>query len=154
MNFGCSVGDIIAVYELASKIRKQFIDAPGQFKAISDESVIHAAYMQMLTAQFNRVKSLSTVLRDADDILSERELSNQQEIEFRDIAGRCRDVLSTLEETLKKYHELDSYPKGLGKKARRVWKRLKWEPDDIRDLRSRIVANITLLNAFNRRLDR
>jgi hypothetical protein len=37
MSFGYSVGDIIVVYELASKIRKQFIDAPGQFKAISDE---------------------------------------------------------------------------------------------------------------------
>lgn len=108
----------------------------------------------MLTVQFNRVKSLSTVLRDADDILSEREFTSQQETEFRDIAGRCRDVLNTLEETLKKYHELDSDPKCFGRKARRVWKRLKWEPDDIKDLRSRIVANITLLNAFNRRLDR
>jgi hypothetical protein len=32
-----SVGDFIVVYELARKIRKQFVDSPGQFKAISDE---------------------------------------------------------------------------------------------------------------------
>jgi hypothetical protein len=37
MSFGYSVGDIIAVYQLTSKIRKQFIDAPAQFKAIPDE---------------------------------------------------------------------------------------------------------------------
>jgi hypothetical protein len=37
MSFGYSVCDIIAVYELANKIRKQFIDAPAQFKAISEE---------------------------------------------------------------------------------------------------------------------
>jgi Cdc6-like AAA superfamily ATPase len=33
-----------------------------------------------------------------------------------------------------------------------VWKRVKWEPDDIKEFRSRITANITLLNAFNGRI--
>ena len=33
-----------------------------------------------------------------------------------------------------------------------MWKRVKWEPDDIREFRSRITANITLLNAFNGRV--
>ena len=37
MSFGFSIGDCITVYELASKIRKQFVDSPDQFKAISDE---------------------------------------------------------------------------------------------------------------------
>jgi hypothetical protein len=37
MSFGFSVGDFIEVIELAKKIRKEFIDAPGQFKDISDE---------------------------------------------------------------------------------------------------------------------
>jgi Cdc6-like AAA superfamily ATPase len=49
---------------------------------------------------------------------------------------------------------LDSNPKTFGRKARKVWKRLKFEPEDIKELRSRIVANITLLNAFNDRLTR
>jgi Cdc6-like AAA superfamily ATPase len=35
-----------------------------------------------------------------------------------------------------------------------VWKRLKWEPEDIKELRSRISTNITLLNAFNSQLTR
>jgi hypothetical protein len=37
MSSGFSIGDFITVYELASQIRKQFVDTPGQFKAISDE---------------------------------------------------------------------------------------------------------------------
>jgi len=37
MSFGFSVGDFLAVIDLAKRIRKEFIDAPGQFKAISDE---------------------------------------------------------------------------------------------------------------------
>jgi hypothetical protein len=40
MSFGFSVGDFIAVIELAKEIRKDFVDAPSQFKAISEEYVI------------------------------------------------------------------------------------------------------------------
>lgn len=39
MSFGFSIGDFLAVISLASKIRKEFVDAPSQFKAISDEYV-------------------------------------------------------------------------------------------------------------------
>jgi hypothetical protein len=40
MSFGFSVSDFIAVLELTNKIRKEFADAPSQFKAISDEYVM------------------------------------------------------------------------------------------------------------------
>ena len=40
MSFGFSIGDFIAVTELARKVRKEFADAPRQFEAISDESVV------------------------------------------------------------------------------------------------------------------
>jgi Cdc6-like AAA superfamily ATPase len=36
--------------------------------------------------------------------------------------------------------------------VKRVWKRLKWEPEDIKQLRNRINTNIGLLNAFTSRL--
>lgn len=39
MSFGFSVGDFIAVIELANRVRKEFVDTPSQFKAISDECV-------------------------------------------------------------------------------------------------------------------
>ena len=37
MSFGFSVSDILTISQLASTIRKQFVDAPDQFKAICDE---------------------------------------------------------------------------------------------------------------------
>jgi hypothetical protein len=37
MSFGFSVSDLIATIELANKIRKEFVNAPNQFKGISDE---------------------------------------------------------------------------------------------------------------------
>jgi hypothetical protein len=37
MSFGFSVADFLTVIELANKIRSRFVDAPDQFKAISNE---------------------------------------------------------------------------------------------------------------------
>lgn len=37
MSFGFSIGDFIAVIEHSNKLRKKFVDAPAQFKALSDE---------------------------------------------------------------------------------------------------------------------
>jgi len=37
MSFGFSIGDLITVIVLANKIRKEFVDAPSQFKDVSDE---------------------------------------------------------------------------------------------------------------------
>jgi hypothetical protein len=73
---------------------------------------------------------------------------------LHNVADGCRNVLEQLEKTLDKYRELGSSPEGVGRRVKKVWKRLKWEPEDIRELRSRISSNITLLNAFNNRLTR
>ena len=37
MSFGFSIGDFIAVMELANRVRKEFVAAPSQFKSLSDE---------------------------------------------------------------------------------------------------------------------
>jgi len=49
MSFGFSVGDFIAAIELANRIRKKFIDAPGQFKDISEEYEILSNHRRALT---------------------------------------------------------------------------------------------------------
>jgi len=42
----------------------------------------------------------------------------------------------------------------VGRRIKRVWKKFKWKPEDIDELRSRITANIGFLTAFNGRLTR
>ncbi|KAH6690811.1 hypothetical protein BKA61DRAFT_286451 [Leptodontidium sp. MPI-SDFR-AT-0119] len=137
MSFGFSLGDFITVIELANKTRKEFVDAPSQFNAISDE-----------------VRSLSIVLLDIEVVLSDRELRNEQEAELKQLANGCRNILNQLEHTLDEYSELKSGHGSVSKRVKRVWKRLKWEPEDIKQLRSRINTNIGLLNAFTSRLTR
>jgi Cdc6-like AAA superfamily ATPase len=108
----------------------------------------------MLTVWFYRVRSLSIVLQDIEVVLLERELISQQKAELHDIIEGCRHVLHDLDKKLSKYGELKLDSESVGQRMKRAWKRLKWEPEDIRELRSRINSNITLLNAFNGRLTR
>ena len=84
--------------------------------------------------------------------LSKHELNDQQLADLKQICNSCKTVLADLQDKLAKYSELESSKGNLATKVKRVWKRLKWEPDDIQDLRSRITSNVTLLNAFSRRI--
>lgn len=87
-------------------------------------------------------------------VLPQRDLTDEQGKRLHSIADGCYSVLSKLEKTLDKYGELKSDPESVGKMVKRVWKRLKWEPEDITELRGRIISNISLLNAFNGQLTR
>ncbi|KAL8686003.1 MAG: hypothetical protein Q9218_007413 [Villophora microphyllina] len=140
MSFGFSIGDFITLLELANKVRRRFIDAPDQFRAVCDE-----------------VKGLSSVLRDLEDVLPERSLTDKQTASLGDILEACKRILTDLNKCLDRYQELGDQDKnghtGFGTKSRRFWKRLRFEPDDIRDLRSRLQSHIGILAAFMERID-
>jgi hypothetical protein len=55
---------------------------------------------------------------------------------------------------LYKYIELEPRQRAIGQRVKRAWKRLTWEPDDVRELRSRITSNVTLLNSFSEQFTR
>ena len=155
MSFGFSVGDFIAAIELANKVRRDFVDAPGQFKAISDECVfLYKIWTPIDGDCSNRVRSLSIVLQDADIAFQEQELNDDYKQDLEDIDQGCRNVLNDLQQILNKNSELRPETGSVGKRIKRVWKRLHWKPEDIDELRSRITTNIGLPNAFNGRLTR
>ena len=108
--------------------------------------IMYLSLILILTIQLDRVRNFSIVLKDVEVVLPQQGLSSQEITELHDIVEGCGNVLKKLNDTLEKYQELDS--RSLSGKARRVWKRLKLEPDDIRDLRSRLSSNVTLLIAF------
>jgi hypothetical protein len=88
-------------------------------------------------------------VNDVQIDLSDNSLSNEQGKELQEIAASCRNVLTEIEGTIERYSAINA-PHSF----KRVWKRLKWEPDDIRDLRNRLCSNIGLLNAINVRITR
>ncbi|KAH8761909.1 hypothetical protein BGZ57DRAFT_858065 [Hyaloscypha finlandica] len=67
MSFGFSIGDFITVIELANKIRKDFVDAPSQFKAISDE---YAILMAILTTILSTADSVDGTGSEASQLSS------------------------------------------------------------------------------------
>lgn len=128
MSFGFSVGDFLAVLTLAGKIRKDFKGAPSQFKSISDD-----------------VRSLSIVIQDAHVNIDQ--MSDSQAANFAQILSSCKDLLTEVETLMDKWSVISKPQKG--KAVQRLWKRLKWEPQEIMDLRARITSNVVLLNAYN-----
>ena len=103
---------------------------------------------------FNRVKSLSIVLQDVDDILPVRDLTSHQQTELGNVIKHCQSVLEELNKILIKFKELDPVAKGADRKPRTVWKRFRWDQKEIDELRSRILSNILLLNTFLARVNR
>jgi hypothetical protein len=100
----------------------------------------------------HRVRSLSIVIQDVDVVLSDCDPDAPQKADLQEITGNCHNILCDLEKTLDKYGELQTHGGNLGKRVKRVWKRLKWEPEDIRELRDRISSNVTLLNTYTTRI--
>lgn len=97
-----------------------------------------------------RLRNLSIVVQDVGIIASAETLRDRQQLELQQITDGCQKVLENLETALNKYHDLSND----NKRIKSAWKRLTWEPEDIRDLRSRICVHVGLLNAFNGRLTR
>ncbi|KAI9931980.1 hypothetical protein AWENTII_010289 [Aspergillus wentii] len=129
MSFGFGIGDFVAVIQLGKKILDDFVGAPSQFKAISEEFQILVKILEYLGVE-----------------LSDREIDSKQKAELQKIADCCKNTLHDVQNTLKKY-------KGLGEKsAIAVLRRFKWNPVEIRDLRHRITSNILLLNNFDGRV--
>lgn len=128
MSFGFSVGDFLAVLTLASKIRKDFKGAPSQFKSISDD-----------------IRSLSIVIQDAHVNIDQ--MSDHQTANFAQILTTCKDLLKEVETMMDKWSVISKPQQG--KAVQRLWKRLKWEPQEIMELRARITSNVVLLNAYN-----
>lgn len=134
MSFGFSVGDFLTVINLATQIRKQFSDAPKHFRDLSDE-----------------VRSLSVTLFDLagedDGVLGGLGLNEAEHL--RSILEASHHVLKDLEKILEKYNTLDPGPRSQRKQhARRLWDRLTFDCEEIRDVRSRLSSNISILGLF------
>jgi len=95
------------------------------------------------------VTGLSNVLRDIQSIQSQQELIDWQKTALVAILRECYNALTTLGKVVDEdYCLVLSSSHSLHNNSRRVWKRVKWEPADVQELRSRVTLNISLLNAF------
>ncbi|GKZ66165.1 hypothetical protein AnigIFM50267_011005 [Aspergillus niger] len=132
MSFGYGVGDFLAVVNLAKTIKERFVNAPEQFKQISEAS-----------------KTLCNVLRDIEDTYQQAGLNTKQKKHLDDVYRSCYHDLNELLRRLDKYQELNIGTKSLGGAYRRFWKRLKWDQAELAELHQRIHSDIHVFSLLS-----
>ena len=130
MSLGYSVGDFIAISQLAIKVYTAYKDAPDIYGNISDE-----------------VAGLQILIDKAEQHFKSATISSNDHRNGQKILKGCQSVLEDLNSLIEKYKSLASTNKRL------VFKRVKLGIEDIATLRARLTSNATLLSSFIRRFD-
>ena len=130
MSFGYSVGDFIAISQLAIKVYTAYKDAPDIYGNIADE----VAGLQVLIDRVERHFQSTTI-------------SSNDRRDGQKVLKGCQSVLEDLNSRVEKYKSLASTNKRL------VFKRVKLGTEDIATLRARLISNTTLLSSFIQRFD-
>ena len=130
MSLGYSVGDFIAISQLAIKVYTAYKDAPDIYGNISDE-----------------VAGLQILIDKAEQHFKSATISSNDHRNGQKILKGCQSVLEDLNSLIEKYKSLASTNKRL------VFKRVKLGMEDIATLRARLISNTTLLSSFIRRFD-
>ncbi|KAG0648122.1 hypothetical protein D0Z07_6030 [Hyphodiscus hymeniophilus] len=124
MSFGFSVGDFIAVGQLAWQIYGRCKKAPADFKAISTQLI-----------------SLHIVIKDVNETIEEWDLPDAKKYDLLRIGEGSKDTLDELDQLLRKYS-------GLGMKGTRTMDRLRFPRAETAELKSRLESYITMLTSF------
>ena len=125
MNFGSSVGDVLAVGQLCWKVYKRCKDSPGSYAELAGE-----------------VGALHNVVKETEELLSQQALTSKQQNKLLICRQGCESVLKDLDGLLVKYESL-------GTNARRNLDRVGFGMQDMNGIRLRLISNTSLLDAFN-----
>lgn len=88
------------------------------------------------------------MVHDIEVDLSTADLGDCQQNELQSIKQSCCDTLTDIESMVNRYSAKEFHRLG------RIWRRVTWDPDELRHLRNRVCVNVGNLNAFNGRLAR
>lgn len=124
-SFGFSAGDFLVVGQLCWKVYKKCKDSPGNYAELSGE-----------------VSTLYAVMKETEELLSQQNLSADQEAKLRPCQQGCDKVLKDFNSLLVKYESL-------GTKSQRTFDRMGFGNQDIHGIRLRLLSNVTMLDAFN-----
>lgn len=130
MSFGFGVGDFIAVFQLVTKIRKDFAGGPGDYKALAED-----------------VKTLSILVQDVEVEADTMEPATA--VKVRGAVAASGQILTELDAFIEKHKALaDQKDKKSGSSVKRFWQKLSIDPQEIAKFRSRITSNVSILRGF------
>ncbi|KAK0509611.1 hypothetical protein JMJ35_008005 [Cladonia borealis] len=122
--FGFGISDFVAVGQLAWRVYLSYKAAPGVFEKISME-----------------LESLVCVLDEAAETQLSHPLTPQREARLNTILAGFNSVLHDLQYVVQQYQTL-------GTNDRNAWDQLKFGNEDIAEIRSRLIMNMTFLTTF------
>ncbi|KAL2686899.1 hypothetical protein Neosp_004442 [[Neocosmospora] mangrovei] len=134
MSFGVGFGDIVKAIGLAKHVVTTYRSAPNQVKELADE-----------------ISGLLGVLEGAYDILRrrERDLAEYERNTLLSILQGYTTILNKLRKLYNENHTLAAIAShGIGSNARKIGKRLAFEPDAIKDYRQEIIHYNAMLSSF------
>ena len=125
MSFGFSVGDFMTLSQLCWTVYKKCKESLESYKELVCE-----------------VGALHNVIKETEELLSQQQLSVEQSVKLKMSIRGCQEVLQDLIQLLAKYDSL-------GTKAQRTFDRIGFATKDMPGIRSRLISNVMLLDAFN-----
>lgn len=109
----------------------------------------HLHHTNIFPDILSRVAGLHLILDDVAQNLSGRHLSEKQRSELPNLKEGAQSILDELGLVLEGFSGLGKEQLTISAKTRKAWKKLRWDQDAIREFRSRITLNTTMLTAFN-----
>ncbi|KAJ5165607.1 uncharacterized protein N7500_007437 [Penicillium coprophilum] len=126
MSFGFSIGDFLGIIKDIHHIRRVFNGAPAQFKFLNDE-----------------VRRLSILIQAVETYIP----NATQKDKLEQVANDSKSLIQDIWQVIGKYREI-----GQNSSIKHVWKRLRLDPEDVRELRDRVCSVIESLTAINVRI--
>jgi chromosome segregation ATPase len=127
MSFGVGAGDVFSVTMLAWNLYRNCKNSGEEFKRVADD-----------------LKNLHIVLKDIDETVEQDStgLSRTRSERLNKVRSDTQSVLEQLAKELRAYGDLDT-------KTQKKWDALRWGMKDISDIKLRLIAITTNLNAFS-----
>ncbi|KAJ9609095.1 hypothetical protein H2200_006866 [Cladophialophora chaetospira] len=123
MSFGFSVGDFLEVAKLIEATRKRLKGAPAEYAALADET-----------------RTLQIVVTDLKIQLEDDDIDDSVKHELQSALQNCEATLKDLNIVIDSHTELGPETSASKKLPQRIWKRLKWDSEEISKLRLRLVS--------------
>ena len=125
MSFGFSVSDITSLIQLTADTYRGWRDACGEYATVTGE-------LENLEIILLRVES---------EVKTSSSLLHKHHAQLQSVTTNCARVIKRLNKVLSKY-------KSLGTNRQKNWERIRLSNENLSDLRDKLVAQITALNAF------
>lgn len=83
-----------------------------------------------------------------------RELREKEALTLSSLTHGCYEILADMNKILQKYERLDKPSSSSVARTQKAWRKIRWDQDEVNELRSRVTSSTVSLDAFNSSLAR